>query len=102
MLRWRHKRGGSAMTGFRPPRREVLGAATAVAAATPFAFPFGRAMAQGRPGVNGSRATIDTVLRRFVESKEVPGIVAIAGTDRGVIYEGAFGTRDLAKGSDMT
>ena len=90
------------MTGIRHTRREVLGAATAVAAATPFAFPFGRAMAQGRQGVNGSRATIDTVLRRFVESKEVPGIVAIAGTDRGVIYEGAFGTRDLAKGPDMT
>src|SRR5438132_3130875 len=94
--------GGSAMTGIRHTRRDVLGAATAVAAATPFAFPFGRAMAQGRQGVNGSRATIDAVLRRFVESKEVPGIVAIAGTDRGVIYEGAFGTRDLAKGPDMT
>src|SRR5205085_11331218 len=34
--------------------------------------------------------------------KEVPGIVAIAATDRGIIYEGAFGTRDLAKGPDMT
>src|SRR5205809_458124 len=102
VLQLLHKTGGSAMIGIRHTRREVLGAATAVAAATPFAFPFGRAMAQGRQGVNGSRATIDAVLRRFVESKEVPGIVAIAGTDRGVIYEGAFGRRDLAKGPDMT
>jgi CubicO group peptidase (beta-lactamase class C family) len=47
-------------------------------------------------------ARIDAVLRRAVETKEVPGVVAMAATDKGVIYEGAFGTRDLANGPDMT
>ena len=41
--------------------------------------------------------TIDAVLRRAVEAKEVPGVVAMAANDKGVIYEGAFGTRDLAR-----
>ena len=34
--------------------------------------------------------------------EEVPGVVAVAANDNGVIYEGAFGKRDLAKGTDMT
>jgi len=34
--------------------------------------------------------------------KEVPGVVAMAATDKGVLYEGAFGTRDLATGPAMT
>jgi CubicO group peptidase (beta-lactamase class C family) len=42
------------------------------------------------------------VLRRAVEAKEVPGVVAIAANDKGVIYEGAFGTRNLAQGAAMT
>jgi CubicO group peptidase (beta-lactamase class C family) len=49
-----------------------------------------------------ARAQIDAALRRAVETKQVPGVVAMAATDRGVVYEGAFGTRDLAKGPDMT
>ena len=42
------------------------------------------------------------MLRRAVEAKEVPGVVAIAANDKGVIYEGAFGTRNLAQGAAMT
>jgi methyl acetate hydrolase len=45
---------------------------------------------------------IDATLSRPVESKEVPGVVAMAATDRGVLYEGAFGLRDLAGGPVMT
>jgi CubicO group peptidase (beta-lactamase class C family) len=41
-------------------------------------------------------------LRRAVDSKDVPGVVATAANNRGVIYEGAFGTRDLAHGPEMT
>jgi methyl acetate hydrolase len=32
----------------------------------------------------------------------VPGVVAVAANDKGVIYQGAFGTRDLAQGPAMT
>jgi methyl acetate hydrolase len=49
-----------------------------------------------------SRARIDAVLRQAVDAKEVPGVVAMAATDKGLLYEGAFGTRDLGKGPAMT
>jgi CubicO group peptidase (beta-lactamase class C family) len=37
-----------------------------------------------------------------VESKKVPGIVAVAATDKGRIYEGAFGTREIGANAPMT
>ncbi|MGC2523035.1 MAG: serine hydrolase domain-containing protein [Stellaceae bacterium] len=49
-----------------------------------------------------SSSDIDAVLRRAVEAGDVPGVVALAATDRGVVYEGAFGRRDLAAGPAMT
>src|ERR1700752_1967656 len=45
---------------------------------------------------------IDAVLRRAVEASDVPGVVALAATDRGVLYEGAFGKREIASGPAMT
>jgi methyl acetate hydrolase len=47
-------------------------------------------------------AEIDAVLRRAVEAGEVPGVVATAATQDGVLYEGAYGRRDLAHGPEMT
>jgi methyl acetate hydrolase len=47
-------------------------------------------------------AQIDAVLSREVEAKGVPGVVALAAADGGVVYEGAFGSRDLAVGPAMT
>jgi methyl acetate hydrolase len=41
-------------------------------------------------------------LRRATESGDVPGVVAAAATADGVIFEGGFGTRDLATGVPMT
>jgi methyl acetate hydrolase len=49
-----------------------------------------------------SHAGIDAALSRAAEAKEVPGVVAMAATDNGVIYEGAFGLRDLAAAPAMT
>jgi len=37
-----------------------------------------------------------------MEHKDVPGVVAVAANDKGVIYEGAFGTRNLVQGPAMT
>ena len=46
--------------------------------------------------------SIAAPLRRVAESGDVPGVAAAAATADGVIFEGAFGTRDLATGAPMT
>jgi methyl acetate hydrolase len=45
---------------------------------------------------------IDASLRAAVEAEEVPGVVAMAATDKGPIYVGAFGTRVRGTGAAMT
>ncbi len=45
---------------------------------------------------------IDKVLRQAVESRAMPGVIAVAATDKGVLYEGAFGKRELGKEAPMT
>jgi methyl acetate hydrolase len=77
-------------------RRAILQGAAAFAAAASVNAGSGRA-ATSQP-----HEQIDAVLRRAAEAKEVPGVVAMAANDRGIFYEGAFGTRDLARGPDMT
>src|SRR6476469_8682595 len=49
-----------------------------------------------------AKAQIDQVLRQKSEAKEIPGVVAIAATGNEVIYQGAFGKRDLSKDDPMT
>jgi len=44
---------------------------------------------------------LDQVLSQAVNAKEVPGVVALAATDQGVIYEGACGKRELGKDAAM-
>jgi methyl acetate hydrolase len=46
--------------------------------------------------------TIDALFSEAVESKKMPGIIAMAATDKGVLYEGAFGRRELGKDAPMT
>jgi CubicO group peptidase (beta-lactamase class C family) len=46
--------------------------------------------------------TIDSMFSQAVDSRKMPGIVATAATDSGVIYEGAFGKRELGKDAAMT
>jgi methyl acetate hydrolase len=45
---------------------------------------------------------IDHVLRQAVHAQDVPGVVAMAATDEGIMYDGAFGTRELGKDAVMT
>ncbi|KJC61748.1 1,4-butanediol diacrylate esterase [Bradyrhizobium sp. LTSPM299] len=49
-----------------------------------------------------SKAQIDQVLLQKSEAKEIPGVVAIAATGKDIIYQGAFGKRDLSKDDAMT
>src|SRR5215469_1757398 len=45
---------------------------------------------------------VDKAFSQAVDSKKMPGIVAVAVTDKGVLYEGAFGKRELGKDAPMT
>lgn len=47
-------------------------------------------------------ANVDRMFSQAVESKAMPGIVAVAATDTDVVYEGAFGKRELGKDAAMT
>jgi methyl acetate hydrolase len=49
-----------------------------------------------------SLKTVDALFTDAVESKKMPGIVAMAATDKGVLYRGAFGRRELGKDAPMT
>src|SRR6187455_2033316 len=49
-----------------------------------------------------SKAQIDQILRQKSETKEIPGVVAMAADGNEVIYQGAFGKRDLSKDDAMT
>src|SRR3954467_1831912 len=49
-----------------------------------------------------TQSRIDAALRRAVEAREVPGVVALAATADGPIYEGAFGSRTIGGGAAMT
>jgi methyl acetate hydrolase len=44
---------------------------------------------------------IDGAFSQAVESKAIPGVVAMAATDNGLVYEGAFGRRDLGTDAPM-
>jgi methyl acetate hydrolase len=49
-----------------------------------------------------SKTEIDQVLRQKCEAQEIPGVVAVAATGSEIIYQGAFGKRDLSKDDPMT
>ena len=46
--------------------------------------------------------TLDETLSQAIGPKKIPGIVAVAATDKGVAYEGAFGQRAIGKPAPMT
>lgn len=50
----------------------------------------------------GGKAALDQALRAAVDARRLVGVVALAATDKGVVYEGAFGSRDAAKGPALT
>src|SRR5262245_36955597 len=45
---------------------------------------------------------IDSALRKAADAREVPGVVAMATSGSEIIYQGAFGKRDLGKPEAMT
>ena len=51
---------------------------------------------------SASLIQIDTAFRDATEARQVPGVVAMAANDGGIIYEGAFGSRHLGQGPAMS
>lgn len=49
-----------------------------------------------------SLKSLDALFGEAVESKTMPGVVAMAATDKGMLYQGAFGRRELGKDAPMT
>jgi methyl acetate hydrolase len=49
-----------------------------------------------------NQTQIDQLLRQKSDAKEIPGVVAMAATAEEVIYQGAYGKRDLSKDDAMT
>src|SRR5215831_12880535 len=76
-------------------RRSAMqaGAAALLASGSPLLWP-GEARAD--------KAKVDVVLNNAVSAGNVPGVVAVAADDKGVLYEGAFGKRNLVTGAAMT
>lgn len=54
------------------------------------------------PPIRAARARIDAALQHASDSGQVPGVVAMAADERRIIYEGAFGLRDLSRTAPMT
>jgi methyl acetate hydrolase len=90
------------MTKMNQTRRDLLKSTVAVSVALPFAN-IGIMPSSAAEGTKKSALTgIDEILRQAADAKEIPGVVAVAATPNGILYEGAFGKRDLVKGTDMT
>src|SRR5262245_66188301 len=76
-------------------RRDMLKGTAAVAATVSIGLKSSPVSAQ-------AARQIDGVLRKAVDAREVAGVVAIAATDKGILYEGASGERALGAGPAMT
>ena len=78
------------MTSRQQSRREILKAGAVLTATASFPASIRFAAAQSKAGAAHPNAQIDAVLRRAADAKDVPGVVAVAATDKGILYEGAF------------
>ena len=52
-------------------------------------------------GQNGLQ-NVDKAFGQAVDAKAMPGVIAVAATDKGILYEGAFGKREIGKDAPMT
>ena len=88
----------------RASRREILKRAANLATAGALAFDRTRAaLAREQSGQRRDAAgKIDALLRTAVDTGDLPGVVAMAADDAGLVYEGAFGWRRLANSEAMT
>jgi CubicO group peptidase (beta-lactamase class C family) len=89
---------------LRPSRRDIVKTAAGLTAAGSLGLRHAtraRAQAPPRPELK-TFSQIDSVFRAATSAGEVPGVVALAATDHGVLYEGIFGKRRLGEVNVMT
>jgi CubicO group peptidase (beta-lactamase class C family) len=87
----------------RPSRRDIVKTAaglTAAAGALGLRYAT-RAQASTRLEP-GTFSQIDSALRAATRAEEIPGVVALAASDHGILYEGIVGKRRLGVGPAMT
>jgi len=87
----------------KPTRRDLLQAAATLAATS--AVTANRAPALAKEAGDAAAGTlpqVDAILRSAVSAEDMPGIVAMAANEAGVVYEGAFGSRRLHEAPAMT
>jgi len=88
----------------RPSRRDVVKSSLKLATASSLGAihaPIARAKAPSGPAF-GTLSYIDSMLRAATRAAEVPGVVALAATDNGIVYEGIFGQRRLHEAPAVT
>src|SRR5262249_54753520 len=88
----------------RPSRRDIVKTAARLTAAGALAArcaPFAQAGPPTRRGP-ATISDIDALLRAATNAGDVPGVVALAANDRGILYEGIFGRRRVGDGAAMT
>jgi methyl acetate hydrolase len=73
-------------------RRDALLQGAGLAAAG--LIPAAGVAAPARKPVQGD--TIDAALQAKVTAKEIPGVVAMAANESSIVYQGAFGARNVA------
>src|SRR5580704_3101582 len=85
----------------RPSRRDIVKTTAGLTAAGSLGLRYARAQAPTSPKP-GTLSQIDAMLRAATSAGEVPGVVALAASDNGILYEGIFGKRRLGEGTAMT
>jgi CubicO group peptidase (beta-lactamase class C family) len=86
----------------RPSRRDIVKTTVGLTAAGSLGLRYATAaQASNRPEPE-TFSQIDSALRSAASAREVPGVVALAATDHGILYEGIFGKRRLGEGPAMT
>src|SRR5215831_11591996 len=88
----------------RPSRRHFIKRTATLAVAGVCGMRHARdAHAEGVSGSGqGAFSSLDAALRAATSAGELPGVVALAANQDGVLYEGIFGKRRLPDGPAMT
>ena len=87
-----------------PNRRDILRTAAKFAVTGSFGAGYAalaHAQQPSRPGA-APFAKINAVLRAATDAGELPGVVALAATGKGIVYEGVFGKRRFDARAAMT
>ena len=85
----------------RPSRRDVVKTVVTLTAVPAFCMRHARAAAPASPAPK-TLSHVDAMLRAATSATEVSGVVAMAATESGLLYEGAFGKRRLGEATAMT